>query len=95
MKPEEKIEGDGKKVLAHNRAVEMVVRGYGDKDIQLVGVILAAKGVYALDMRDTAPMGIPDPDGDKYHRDDWGSNDGVTKKKSGHRVTALGAYLQG
>jgi hypothetical protein len=33
MKPEEKIEGGGKKALAHNRAVQMMVRGYGDEDI--------------------------------------------------------------
>jgi hypothetical protein len=33
MKPEEKIEGGGKKALAHNRAVQMMVSGYGDEDI--------------------------------------------------------------
>jgi hypothetical protein len=49
-----------------------------------VRVVLAAKGIYALDMRDIASMGVPDPGGDKYHQDDWTSNDGVTKREAGH-----------
>jgi hypothetical protein len=39
MKPEEEIEGGGKKALAHNRAVQMMVHGYGGNDTHLVGVI--------------------------------------------------------
>jgi hypothetical protein len=35
MELEEKIEGGGKKALAHRRAIQMVVRGYGDKDIEI------------------------------------------------------------
>jgi hypothetical protein len=69
MKPAEKIEEDGKKALAHSRAIQMVVNGFGGKDIHLVGAILAAKDHYALDMRDSASMGIPDPGGEKYHQD--------------------------
>jgi hypothetical protein len=32
-------------------------------------------------------MGIPDPEGKKYHRDDWKSNDGVRKDATQHWVT--------
>jgi hypothetical protein len=64
----------------------MVVHGYGDKDICLVGLILAAKGHCALNTRDIASMGIPDPGGEKYHQNGWGSNDGLTKKKAEHWV---------
>jgi hypothetical protein len=39
-----KIEGGGKKALAHSRAVQMVVHGLGEKDIHLVGVIVVTKG---------------------------------------------------
>jgi hypothetical protein len=39
MKPEEKIEEGGKKALAHNRTAQMMARGYGNKEIHLVGVI--------------------------------------------------------
>jgi hypothetical protein len=60
----------------------MIVYGFGEKDIHLVGVILAA-----LDMEDITSMGITDPSGEKYHPDDWGSDDGVTKKKAGHWLT--------
>ena len=68
----------------------MMVHGYGEKDIHLVRVVLAAKGIYALDMRDIASMGVPDPKGEKYHRDDWKSNDGVRKDVSQHWVTIYG-----
>jgi hypothetical protein len=41
MKPAEKIEGDGKKALAHShsRAVQMVVHGMGERDIPIVGTM--------------------------------------------------------
>jgi hypothetical protein len=39
MKPAEKDGEDGKKALAHNRAVQMMVHGYGDKDVHLVRAI--------------------------------------------------------
>jgi hypothetical protein len=39
MKPAEEDGEDGKKALAHNRTVQMMVRGYGDKDIHLVRAI--------------------------------------------------------
>jgi hypothetical protein len=87
MKPAEKVEGGGKKALAYNHATTMTVHGFGEKDVHLVGVILAAKGYYTLNMRDIAHMGIKDPGGDKHHPDDWGSNDGVTKKKAEHWLT--------
>jgi hypothetical protein len=57
----------------------MVVHGFGEKDIHLVGAIVVTKGHYALNMRDIASMGRPGP-GKKYHQDDRGSNDGATKK---------------
>jgi hypothetical protein len=83
---ERKDRRGGKKALAHSRAIQMVVHGYGDKDICLVGLILAAKGHCALNTRDIASMGIPDPGGEKYHQNGWGSNDGLTKKKAEHWV---------
>jgi hypothetical protein len=60
----------------------MMAHGFGEKDIHLVGVILVTKGHYALDMRGIASMGRPGPGREKYHQDDRGSNDGVTKKKT-------------
>jgi hypothetical protein len=39
MKPEEKIEKGDKKALAHNRAVQMMVHGYGDNGVHLVRAI--------------------------------------------------------
>jgi hypothetical protein len=96
MKPAEKIEEGGKKALAHSRAAQMVVHGFGEKDIHLVGAILVTKGHYALDMRDIAPMGSPGPGGEKYHRDGRGSDDGVAKKKTkqeGCRKRTLGGGL--
>jgi hypothetical protein len=60
----------------------MVVYGFGEKDIQVVGVILAAKGYFTLNMRDIADMGVKPPGDKKYHPDDWGSNDEKHKKKS-------------
>jgi hypothetical protein len=48
MKPAEKIEGDGNKALAHSRAVQMIVHGFGEEDIHLVGAILAAKGPLSM-----------------------------------------------
>jgi hypothetical protein len=87
MKPAEKIEEGGKKALTHNRATQMAVHGFGDKDIRLIGAILAENGHCALDMRDIAAMGIPDPSGKNYHRDDWKSNGGVKKDVAEHWLT--------
>jgi hypothetical protein len=87
MKPAETNEAGGRKALAYNRATQVVVHGFGDKDMHLIGAILAANGHYALDMRDIASMGILDPKGKKYHRDDWKSNDGVGKDVTQHWVT--------
>jgi hypothetical protein len=87
MKPADKAENDGKKALAHNCATAMIVHGFGEKDIHLVRIILAAKGYCTLDMRELAAMGILDPCGEKYHQGDWGSNDGVSKKKSEYWTT--------
>jgi hypothetical protein len=84
MKPADKAEGDGNKALALNCATTMIAHGFGEKDVHLVGIILAAKSYYTLDMRDIVSMGIQDPGGEKYHAGDWGSNDGVTKKKAEH-----------
>jgi hypothetical protein len=68
MKPAEKIEGGGRRALAYNQATQMVMHGFGDKDIHLIGVILVANGHYAMDMRDMMDMdidlmGIPGPEG--------------------------------
>jgi hypothetical protein len=40
MKPAERVEEDG--------ATQVIVHGFGEKDIHLVRAILAAKGYYAL-----------------------------------------------
>jgi hypothetical protein len=95
MKPAEKIEEGGKKALAYNRATQMAVHGFGDKDVHLIRAILAANCHYALDMRDIAPMGIQDPSGKKYHRGDWKSNDGVKKDvaRGGTLAVNLGTHL--
>jgi hypothetical protein len=79
MKPAGKIEEGGRKALAYNWSTQMVVHGFGDKDIHVIRAILAANGHYALDMRDTAK-------GKKY-RDDWKSNDGVKKDIAQHWLT--------
>ena len=44
MKPADEVEEDGKKALAYNCATTMIVHGFEEKGIHLVGVILAAKG---------------------------------------------------
>jgi hypothetical protein len=49
----EKGKGDGRKALAHNSAVTMVVYGFGEQDIQVVRAILAAKGYFTPNMRDS------------------------------------------
>jgi hypothetical protein len=41
-----KIEDGGKKALAHSRAVQMAVHGFGEKDIHLVGAAVVTKGHY-------------------------------------------------
>ena len=87
MTKAEKDEENGKKALAHNSAVTVVVYGFGEKDIKAVRAILAAKGYFTLNMRDIADMGVTPPDLQKYHPDDWGSNDGKHKKKSEYRIT--------
>jgi hypothetical protein len=80
-----------KKALAYNRAVTMTAHGFGEKDIQVVGVILAANGYYTLNMRDIAAMGVTAPGDKKYHPGDWGtcwgSNDGKFKKKAEYWLT--------
>jgi hypothetical protein len=83
MKPVEKIEEGGRKALAYNQATPMVVHGFGDKDFHQIRVILAANGHYG----DIASMGIPDPEGKTYLRDNWNSNDGVKKDATQHWVT--------
>jgi hypothetical protein len=50
MTKAEKGEEDGRKALAYISAVTMVVCGFGEQDIQFVGVILAAKGYFTLNM---------------------------------------------
>jgi hypothetical protein len=49
----------------------MMACGMAEKGIHLVGAILAAQGIYVLNMRDIASVGIEDPDGKQYHRDGW------------------------
>jgi hypothetical protein len=87
MKTAEKDEEGGKKALAYNSAVTVIVHGFGEKDIHVVGVILAAKGYYTLNMRDIAHMGVTVPGDKKYHPDDWGSNDGKFKNKAEYWLT--------
>jgi hypothetical protein len=55
MKPAERIEEGGRRALAYNQATQMVLHGFGDKDIHLIGVILAASGHYALDVLGPVP----------------------------------------
>ena len=81
MAKDEKDAEDGRKALAYNGAVPMIVYGPGEKDIREVRIILAAKGYFTLNMRDIADMGVLPPGGKKYHPDDWGSNDGKSKKR--------------
>ena len=87
MAKDEKDAEDGRKALAYNGAVPMIVYGPGEKDIREVRIILAAKGYFTLNMRDIADMGVLPPGGKKYHPGDWGSNDGKSKKKTEHWLT--------
>ena len=60
---ESKKAEDGRRALEHTRAERMVVWNFGEKDIKTIRVILAANGIYAVDMTDIDAMGIPDPGG--------------------------------
>jgi hypothetical protein len=72
MKPEEKIEVGGKKALAHNRAAQMMVRGYGDKDIHLVRAIATCNPKLA-EARDMVAKYIKESEGMKILGDGvWG-----------------------
>ena len=80
---ESKEAKDGRRALEHTRAERMVVWNFGEKDIKTIRVILAANGIYAVDMTDIDAMGIPDPGGYCRHIDDWKSNDGREAQKPG------------
>ena len=86
MKPAEKIEEGGKKALAYNRATQMVVHGFGDKDIHLMRVILAANGHYALDMRDIVSMGIWEDRG-------RGEQEMQTQQRARHAASSTAAKI--
>jgi hypothetical protein len=60
-----------------------VVWNFGEEDMKATRVILAANGIYAVDMTDIDAMGIPDPEGYPRHTDDWKSNDGREAYKPG------------
>jgi hypothetical protein len=87
MSKAEKDAEDGKKALAYHGAVPMVVCGLGEKNIRAARIMLAAKGYFTLNMRDIADMGVEPPDLGNFHPDDWGSNDGKHKTKSGYWLT--------
>jgi hypothetical protein len=53
MTKDEKDAEDGRKALAYNGAVPVLVYGPGEKDIREVRIILAAKGYFTLNMRDS------------------------------------------
>ena len=80
---ESKRAEDGRRALEHTRAERLVVWNFGEKDIKTIRVILAANGIYAIDMTDIDAMGIPDPGGYCRHIDDWKSNDGREAQKPG------------
>ena len=61
----------------------MVVHGFGEKDVHLVGVIVVAKGHCALDMRHIVSMGRPGPGGEKYHQDDRQGTERWSGEKEG------------
>ena len=73
----------GRRASEHTRAERLVVWNFGEKDLKTIRVILAANGIYAIDMTDIDAMGIPDPGGYCRHIDDWKSNDGREARKPG------------
>jgi hypothetical protein len=46
MKPAGTIEAGGQKALAHNRAVQIMAHGFGEKDTRLGRATLVTKGHY-------------------------------------------------
>ena len=62
---ESKKAEDGRRALEHTRAERLVVWNFGEKDIKTIRVILAANGIYAVDMTDIddAANGDPGPGG--------------------------------
>ena len=74
---------DGRRAPEHTRAERLVVWNFGEEDMKATRVILAANGIYAVDMTDIDAMGIPDPEGHPKHIDDWKSNDGREAHKPG------------
>jgi hypothetical protein len=83
MEPSERTEGGGKKELAHSRAAQTAVHGFGDKDIHLFHrSYFGCTWPLCPGHARYGPMGRPGPGGEKYHQVNRGSNDGVTKKKT-------------
>jgi hypothetical protein len=80
---ESKKAEDGRRAPEHTRAERLVVWNFGEKGIKTIRVVLAANGIYAVDMTDIDAMGIPDPGGYCRHTDDWKSNDGREAHKPG------------
>jgi hypothetical protein len=87
MKPAEKTEEDGKKALAHSRvrskwwctALEREGHPPGGSYFGCKGSLCPGHERYRV-------YGNTGPGRRKYHQDDWGSNDGVTKKKAEHWI---------
>jgi hypothetical protein len=90
MKPAEKIEEDGKKALAHSCAVQMMVCGMAERVYTMQEQFWLQRATWGLlcvlNRRGIASMGIPGPDGEKYHQGDWGSSDGAKKRKTEHWI---------
>ena len=63
MKPEERIEEGGKKTLAHNRVVQVVVHGYGDNDVHLVRAIGATRNPKLAGTREVVTKYISESEG--------------------------------
>jgi hypothetical protein len=59
----------------------VVVYNLGEKDIQIVRVVLASF-IFAANMMDINAMGTPDPEGHSRHIDDWRSGDGKTESRA-------------
>jgi hypothetical protein len=80
---ESKSAEDGRQALEHTRAARMAIYNVGERDVANVRVILAAFGIFAVDMTDIDAMGIQDPEGHHRHIGDWRSSDGRKKSRAG------------
>jgi hypothetical protein len=60
----------------------MAVCSLGEREFEILWVVLAAEGIYVANMVDIDAMGVPDPEGHSRHAGDWESGDGKAHNRA-------------